>query len=49
MIDSLMGVWRAHGLDEALRECWLRGIVLCGLSGICCWFSEAVSALSLPR
>src|SRR5204863_6938023 len=27
-VVSLMGVWRAHGLDELLRECWLRGIVL---------------------
>jgi dipeptidase E len=29
---SLLGVWRAHGLDDVLRECWRRGVVLCGLS-----------------
>ncbi len=21
---SLLGVWRAHGLDEVLRDCWAR-------------------------
>jgi dipeptidase E len=42
---SLLGVWRAHGLDEVLAECWRRGIVLCGLSaGSLCWFADAVSA-----
>ena len=42
---SLLGVWRAHGLDEVLAECWRRGVVLCGLSaGSLCWFEDAVSA-----
>lgn len=42
---SLLGVWRAHGIDEILREAWQRGIVLCGLSaGALCWFSDAVTA-----
>jgi len=41
---SLLGVWRAHGIDEILREAWENGVVLCGLSaGSLCWFSEAVS------
>jgi dipeptidase E len=41
---SLLGVWRAHGIDTILREAWQRGVVLCGLSaGSLCWFSEAVS------
>jgi peptidase E len=41
---SLLGVWRAHGIDEILREAWEAGVVLCGLSaGSLCWFSEAVS------
>jgi dipeptidase E len=41
---SLLGVWRAHGLDEILREAWEAGIVMCGLSaGSLCWFAEAVS------
>lgn len=48
---SLLGVWRAHGLDDVLRECWERGIVLCGLSaGSLCWFSESVTAFhGLPQ
>lgn len=41
---SLLGVWRAHGIDRILREAWEAGVVLCGLSaGSLCWFSEAVS------
>jgi dipeptidase E len=41
---SLLGVWRAHGLDSTLREAWEAGVVLCGLSaGSLCWFAEAVS------
>ncbi|MEA2228007.1 MAG: dipeptidase [Solirubrobacteraceae bacterium] len=44
-VVSLLGVWRAHGLDEILRACWQRGTVLCGLSaGSLCWFSEAITA-----
>ena len=46
---SLLGVWRAHGLDVILREAWDRGVILCGLSaGSLCWFSEAVSAYNGP-
>lgn len=42
---SLLGAWRAHGLEEVLAECWERGVVLCGLSaGSLCWFNEAVTA-----
>jgi peptidase E len=41
---SLMGTWRAHGLDRALREAWEAGVVLCGGSaGSLCWFTHAVS------
>ena len=44
-VISLLGTWRAHGIDLALEEAWRRGIVLCGLSaGSLCWFSEAVTA-----
>jgi dipeptidase E len=44
-VISLLGVWRAHGIDEALRRCWERGTVLCGLSaGSLCWFQSAVTA-----
>jgi len=43
-VISLLGVWRAHGIDAILREAWERGVVLCGLSaGSLCWFSEAVT------
>ena len=27
---NLLAIWRAHGLDELLREAWRRGIVLAG-------------------
>jgi dipeptidase E len=44
-VISLLGVWRAHGIDEILREAWEAGVVLCGLSaGSLCWFAEAVTA-----
>jgi dipeptidase E len=43
-VVSLLGVWRAHGIDAILREAWEAGIVLCGLSaGSLCWFAESVS------
>ena len=48
---SLLGVWRAHGIDEILREAWEAGVVLCGLSaGSLCWFAEAVTGFhGAPR
>lgn len=43
-VISLLGVWRAHGIDRVLREAWEAGVVLCGLSaGSLCWFAEAVT------
>jgi dipeptidase E len=46
---SMLGVWRAHGLDDILREAWRVGIVLCGPSaGSLCWFEEALSAFHGP-
>lgn len=48
-VVSMLGAWRAHGLDEVLREAWERGVVLCGLSaGSLCWFAEAVSGFHGP-
>jgi dipeptidase E len=48
-VISLLGAWRAHGLDEALARAWRAGIVLCGLSaGSLCWFAEAVTAFHGP-
>ena len=29
-VISLLGVWRAHGLDAALRECWRAGSCCAG-------------------
>jgi dipeptidase E len=41
---SLLGTWRAHGIDEALRDAWQAGVVLCGGSaGSLCWFAHALS------
>ena len=37
-VANLAAVWRAHGLDEAFRAAWERGVVLGGVSaGSLCW------------
>lgn len=37
-VVNLLAVWRAHGLDEILREAWETGVVLGGVSaGSICW------------
>ncbi|WP_460698948.1 Type 1 glutamine amidotransferase-like domain-containing protein [Nocardia thraciensis] len=39
-VVNLLAVWRAHGLDRVLRECWENGVVLAGESaGSLCWFT----------
>jgi peptidase E len=44
-VISLLGTWRAHGLDTTLRLAWERGVVLCGLSaGSLCWFKQGVTS-----
>jgi len=36
---SLLAVWRAHGVDQALRAAWENGVILTGGSaGSLCWF-----------
>ena len=46
---SLIGAWRAHGIDKMLERAWRKGVVLCGLSaGSLCWFEEAVTAFHGP-
>ena len=41
---SMLGVWRAHGVDVVLREAWERGVVLAGNSaGAICWFEAGVT------
>src|SRR4051794_8720963 len=48
---SMLGTWRAHGLDAVLRRAWRRGVVLCGPSaGSLCWVAEALTAFhGAPR
>ncbi len=48
---SMIGAWRAHGLDSILRRAWRKGIVMCGPSaGSLCWFEQALSAFhGAPR
>jgi dipeptidase E len=48
---NLLAVWRAHGLDQILRECWAAGILICGQSaGAMCWFEHGItSSLGEPR
>jgi peptidase E len=37
-VANLLAVWRVHGLDEVLAECWRAGVVLGGVSaGSLCW------------
>ena len=38
-VANLLAVWRVHGLDDVLRECWESGVVLGGVSaGSICWY-----------
>jgi dipeptidase E len=41
---NMLAIWRVHELDEILRGCWARGIVLAGLSaGAMCWFQAGIT------
>jgi peptidase E len=41
---NMLAIWREHGLDAILRECWAQGTVLAGLSaGAMCWFERGIS------
>jgi dipeptidase E len=41
---NMLAVWREHGIDEAMRLAWERGVVLAGLSaGAMCWFQGGVT------
>lgn len=41
---NLVAVWRAHGVDEVLRECWQAGVVLAGESaGSLCWHAAGTT------
>ncbi|MGH3165070.1 MAG: Type 1 glutamine amidotransferase-like domain-containing protein [Trebonia sp.] len=54
-VVNLLAVWRAHRLDEIMRECWEAGVVLAGQSaGSVCWhlggatdsFSDALDPIT---
>jgi len=37
-VAGLLALWRLHGLDSVMRECWESGVVLAGISaGSICW------------
>jgi peptidase E len=37
-VANLLAVWRVHGLDEVMKQAWLDGIILGGVSaGSLCW------------
>lgn len=41
---NALALWKAHGIDIALRKVWEKGIVLSGPSaGAICWFEEGLS------
>jgi dipeptidase E len=40
----LLAIWRLHGLDRLLRDAWMRGAVMAGISaGMICWFEAGVT------
>jgi dipeptidase E len=42
---NLVAIWRAHGLDDVLRECWREGILICGQSaGAMIWFQGGITS-----
>lgn len=42
--NSMLSLWRETGLDQALREAWQTGTLLCGISaGAICWFEHGIS------
>ncbi|WP_084161469.1 peptidase E [Nocardia sp. BMG51109] len=43
-VVNLLAVWRAHGLDKVLQDCWQKGVVLGGESaGSVCWFNSGTT------
>jgi len=41
---NLLAVWRAHGLDRALRRAYEAGVVMAGVSaGANCWFGRSTT------
>jgi dipeptidase E len=41
---NMLAIWRAHGVDTALRAAWEAGVVMCGMSaGSLCWFEAGIT------
>lgn len=41
---NLLAMWRAHGLDRILRDAWVNGKILGGISaGMLCWFRGGIT------
>lgn len=41
---SMLAVWRAHGVDRAIRNAYERGVVMSGVSaGMNCWFEASIT------
>jgi len=46
---NLLVLWREWGLDAILREAWLSGVVMAGISaGSICWFEQGLSDSVIP-
>ena len=46
---NLLVLWREWGLDSILREAWLSGVVMAGISaGSICWFQQGLSDSVIP-
>lgn len=42
---NLLAIWRAHGVDAILREAWMSGVLLAGVSaGSMCWFESGITS-----
>ncbi|GAB3815856.1 Type 1 glutamine amidotransferase-like domain-containing protein [Micromonospora zhanjiangensis] len=49
-VANLMALWRVHGLDEILHDCWQAGVVLGGVSaGSICWHTGGPTDSFGPR
>jgi peptidase E len=41
---NMLAIWRAHGVDKALKSAWEKGVLLAGWSaGANCWFDAALT------
>ncbi|MGA8112969.1 MAG: peptidase E [Actinocatenispora sp.] len=49
-VAGLLALWRLHGVDEIMRECWEAGVVLAGVSaGSICWHVGGTTDSFGPR